>query len=144
MLLAGIRRRHEFSAAEACIPKQWQEFASKEEISGRIGSARYGVMCGSDSTSIEYMCAVEVESLASVPYGVGRMRVPSQRYAVFTHVGQGPTLLSTWKQILQWLSSANYQSAHLPDFELYDADANPLAPHPGVEVWVGVIPRGMT
>lgn len=141
MLLAGIRRRHEFSVAEIGIPLQWQEFGSREEIVGRVNTRRYGVMCGSDSTAIEYMCGVEVESLANLPAGVGRMRVPAQRYAVFTHLGHGPTLLSTWKQILDWLSSANYQSAHLPDFELYEANANPLAPLPGTEVWVGVVPR---
>jgi AraC family transcriptional regulator len=142
ILLAGLRRRHEFPAAEIGIPQQWKEFGSHERIPGQISTKRYGVMCGSDSTGIEYMCGVEVESFIQVPAGVGRMRVPSQRYAVFTHLGHGSTLLSTWKQILGWLSGGSYQSAHLPDFEIYEANANPLAPQPGIEVWVGVVPRG--
>jgi predicted transcriptional regulator YdeE len=143
MLLAGLRQRHDFAAAEQGIAEQWRQFLSRGAVPGRIGSNLYGVMCGSDSTGIEYMCGVEVESLADLPEGTGRMRVPAQRYAVFAHDARAATLRSTWEQILEWLSDGSYESAHTPDFELYGPRADPLAPREGIEVWVGVVPRSI-
>lgn len=135
MLLAGLRRRHDFAAAEAGIAEQWRSFASMPPIPGRTGANRYGVMCGADATGMEYMCAVEVEAFDGLPAGVGRMRVPARRYAVFPHQPAASGLRSTWEGILAWLERDRYESAHTPDFELY-------APSGTIEVWVGVVPRG--
>ena len=132
MLLGGLRRRHEFAAAAAGIPEQWRQFQAKGELPGQIGSTLYGVMCGHDATGLEYMCAAEVESLAGLPEGTGKMRVPAQHYAVFTHPGDASTLQSTWEQILEWLESGDYRSAETPDFERYAGGS--------IEVWVGVVP----
>ena len=140
MLLGGLRRRHEFAGAEAGIAAQWREFTSGRELPGRVGADRYGVMCGADPSGFEYMCAVEVESLAALPEGTGRMRVPPQHYAVFFH-GDGAALRSTWQQVFEWLESGPYESAHLPDFEMYGPGSDPLTDAGGVEVWVGVVPR---
>lgn len=132
MLLGGLRQRHEFAATHLDLARQWQQFKSLGELPGRIGSSLYGVMCGHDATGFEYMCGVEVESFAGLPEGTGRMRVPAQRYAVFTHNGPASTLRSTWLKILEWLLSSGYESAHTPDFEVYGVG--------GIEVWVGVVP----
>ena len=140
MLLGGLRQRHEFSAADRSIAEQWRQFRSRGEVAGRIGEHLFGVMCGVDSTGLEYMCGVEVESLANLPKGTGRMRVPAQWYAVFAHDGHATTLRSTWQQVFEWLSSSEYESAQTPDFELYGPDANPLAPVDGIEIWIGVAP----
>lgn len=144
MLLAGLRRRHEFAAAKAGIAAQWREFLEGGEVPGRTGPELYGVMCGGDATGLEYMCGVEVESLAGLPADTGRMRVPAQRYAVFVHGGQGASLQSTWERILEWLSSGPCDSAHTPDFELYGPGSNPLAEAGEIEIWVGVVPRSST
>lgn len=141
MLLGGLRQRHEFAAADLDLARQWQEFRSRPELPGRIGTNCFGVMCGADSTGFEYMCGVEVESFASLPAGTGRMRVPAQRYAVFAHDGHTSSLRSTWLQIFEWLSSGDFESAHAPDFELYGPGSDPLGGVGGVEVWVGVVPR---
>jgi predicted transcriptional regulator YdeE len=141
MLLGGLRRRHEFAAAEAGIAAQWREFLSADPVPGRTGAELYGVMCGGDATGLEYMCGVEVESLAGLPAETGRMRVPAQRYAVFVHGRQGASLRSTWERILEWLASGPYDSAHTPDFELYGLGSDPLAEAGEIEIWVGVVPR---
>jgi predicted transcriptional regulator YdeE len=141
MLLGGLRCRHDFEQAHVGIAKQWEQFRSLDEVPGRVGENLYGVMCGHDSTGLEYMSGVEVESLAGLPAGIGRMRVPAQHYAVFTHDGHASTLRSTWEKILEWLSNSSYESSHTPDFEVYGPQSDPLAGVGGIEVWVGVAPR---
>jgi predicted transcriptional regulator YdeE len=141
MLLGGLRQRHEFAAADLGIADQWRQFKSRGDVPGRIGSNLYGVMCGHDSTGFEYMCGVEVESLADLPEGAGRVRVPAQRYAVFAHHGHASTLRSTWQHIFEWLATSSYESAHTPDFELYGPHSDLLAVVGGIEIWVGVARR---
>jgi AraC family transcriptional regulator len=141
MLLGGLRCRHDFELAPSGIAKQWEQFKVLEEVPGRVGSNLYGVMCGHDSTGLEYMCGVEVESFAALPVGTGRMRVPAQFYAVFAHDCHVSTLRSTWEQILEWLSRGEYGSSQTPDFELYGPQSDPLTGVGGVEIWVGVVPR---
>lgn len=104
---------------------------------GRVGQAYFGVLCGSSLGGIEYMCAVDVDSFADRPDGLGRMRVTPQHYAVFLPPHEAP-LHATWEALLAWLARGPWQSAHRPDFECYpSADAlRPAAA--GVEVWVSV------
>ena len=144
MLLGGLRRRHEFAAAEAGIAAQWREFLTADAVPGRAGPELYGVMCGADGTGLEYMCGVEVESLGALPAGMGRMRVPAVRYAVFAHGGDGAPLRATWQRVFDWLATGPYESAHTPDFERYGPGADPLADGGEIEVWVGVVPRSGT
>ena len=139
MLLGGLRRRHAFADAATGLARQWREFLAGVEPPGRIGDEYYGVMCGADASGLEYMCGVRVTSLEALPEGVGRMRVPAQRYAVFRHDGPPETLSATWQSILEWLNTGDYESAHLPDFEIYRGD--PADPDQAVEIRVGVVPR---
>lgn len=138
MLLAGLRQRHGFAVAENGVARQWRQFLSHEPLPGRVGSQFYGVMCGSDSSGFEYMAGVEVASFGELTAEMGRLKIPAQRYAVFS-VAEDSTVGSMWQKILEWLASSAYASAHRPDFELY-----PIAPGSvsgGVEVWVGVVER---
>lgn len=141
MLLGGLRRRHEFAAAEAGIAAQWREFLSGDPVPGRVGPELYGVVGLADPAGFEYMCAVEVESLAILPPGTGRMRVPAVRYAVFAH-GGGTSLRSTWQRVFQWLAAGPYESAHTPDFELYGPGSDPLTGDGEIEIRLGVAPPG--
>jgi AraC family transcriptional regulator len=140
MMLAGTRRRHDFTNAARGTEDQWRDFLANTMLPGATGEYRFGVLCGADATGLEYMTAVEVESFAGLPEGTGRMRVPPQRYAIFA-LPDGATIESTWRQIFAWLEGGEYQSAHLPDFERYPADSDPRAPGAGVEFWVGVVAR---
>lgn len=140
MLLGGLRRRHGFAGAGEGIAAQWRDFFAAAPLPGRVGETLYGVMCGGDATGLEYMCAVEVESLAALPPEAGRMRVPPQRYAVFAHPAGAP-LPAAWMRILGWLETGPYASAHLPDFERYAPGADPRAESAALEIWVGVVPR---
>lgn len=140
MLLGGLRQYHELATAEATLAVQWQRFKAQGQLRGQIGVNVYGVMCGHDAAGFEYMCGVEVASFADLPDGAGRMRVPAQQYAVFVHDGRAATLRATWQQIVEWLASGDYESAHAPDFEVYGPHADPVAGSGEIEVWVGVVP----
>ena len=140
MLLAGVRRRHEFAGAPRGIAEQWRQLASRADPPSRVGAMRYGVMCGADADGLEFMTAVEVASFDAVGSEWGRMRVPAQHYAVFEHA-EGVPLQSSWRQILAWLENGHYASAHRPDFEVHGADADPLTGTGRIEIWVGVVPR---
>ena len=139
MFLGGLRRSHPYSESGSSIAEQWRQFQSFGRIPGQLGKSAYGVMCGHNSDGFEYMCAVEVESLAGLPDNLGRMRIQAQEYAVFEHRGHVSTLRTTWERVFQWISSAaSYQSAHKPDFEIYDETFNPVTGLGGVEIWVSI------
>lgn len=144
MLLAGLRRSHEFLQAPSGIVEQWREFQSAGPLAGQVGSATYGVMCGLSGNTFEYMCAAEVGDFARLPPGTGRMRIAAEHYAVFVHRGPLSALKTTWDAIFEWLSTnVDYQSAHKPDFEVYDGAVDPAIDHRDVEIRVAVTPRAL-
>jgi AraC family transcriptional regulator len=143
MLLAGIRRKHTFASMGTDIPRQWDDFVKLGKLPGQVGTTAYGAICGGDpkTQSMEYMCAVEVESFDALPKDLGRMRVPAVRYAVFLHEGNVATIQQTWKQIFEaWLPSSGMLSAQTPDFEVYDERFDGATGEGGVEIWLGVKP----
>jgi len=140
MLFAGIRRTHTFASMRTDIPRQWEEFEKLGKLPGQVGTTAYGAICGGDpkTQTMEYMCAVEIKSFDAVPKGLGRMRVPAVRYAVFRHDGNVATIQAAWKQIFEWLPSSGMESAHTPDFEVYDERFDGATGEGGVEIWLGV------
>jgi AraC family transcriptional regulator len=143
MLLAGIRRHHGFAESASSIPAQWEEFMQLGEIPGRIDTVAYGAMCGADieKQTIEYMVGTEVASFDGVPPGLGRMRVPAARYAVFTHEGPIESIRATWNTIMnEWLPKSGFKSANTPDFERYDERFDAETGSGIVEIWLGIVP----
>ena len=142
MLFGGIRRKHTFAKIGQDIPRQWEDFVKLGKLPGQVGTKAYGVICGADpkTQTMEYMCAVEVQSFDALPKELGRMRVPAVRYAVFRHEGNVATIQSTWQQTFAWLPGSGMQSANTPDFEVYDEQFDGATGEGGVEIWVGVKP----
>ena len=139
MLLGGLRLSHPFSESGSSIAEQWRQFQSIDRIPGRLGTNVYGVMCGSNAGGFEYMCAVEVENLADLPDSLGRMRIQAQEYGVFEHRGDRSTIPTTWESIFEWLTNSGiYQSAHRPDFEVYDDTIDSATGSGRVEIWVSI------
>ena len=85
MLLGGLRRHHLFQQGD--FGGQWRDFGTQGPLPGQLGEHAYGVICGTDTTGCEYMCAVEVAALEVLPKSLGRMRIQAQSYAVFLHRG---------------------------------------------------------
>jgi AraC family transcriptional regulator len=142
MLLAGLRRRHEFVAAVPGTRAQWREFTQLPPFPGKTGDHTYGVLCGASENDFEYLSGTEVTDFSSLPIGTGRMRVPAQHYAVFAHPDPQVPIQVTWSEImLRWLPPSGYQSAHTPDFEIYSPDFNHETLQGRVEIWLSVAAR---
>jgi len=140
LLLAGIRRKHNFASMAEGIPLQWDDFMKLGPLPGQVGKTAYGAIAGGDpqKQTMEYMCGVEVKSFDAVPKELGRMRVPAAKYAVFRHSGNVATIQDTWRQIFAWLPNSGMQSNETPDFEVYGERFDGATGEGGVEIWLGV------
>lgn len=139
LLFSGLRRHHSFADAELTIPDQWQDLQALLPLPSQQGAITYGAMCGSDPQAgvFEYLAGVEVEAFEDSDPELGRMRVPAQRYAVFTHRGPVTTLRATWEAIWrEWLPTSGEQPANTPDFERYDPARFDIESRAGeIEIW---------
>jgi predicted transcriptional regulator YdeE len=138
MLLGGLRRQHPYAESARGIPAQWLELQALMAIPGQVGNTAYGVMCGHDAGGFEYMCGLEVESFATLPAHLGRMRILAQRYAVFAHAGHVSGIRDTWEKIYLWLADSGYQSANKPDFEVYGPGFDPRTGRGDIEIRLAV------
>ena len=140
LLVAGLGERisQENSAG---IPGLWRRFhQSVADIPGRIGKVAYGVCCnGDDSGNFDYIAGVEVSDFSDLPREFASVRIPEQRYAVFTHRDHISTIRRTVNTIWNdWLPSSGLKAADAPNFERYDENFDPLTGNGGLEIWVPV------
>jgi AraC family transcriptional regulator len=137
-LVAGLSVRYDYETCGAGIPAQWQRFAPHlGNVPGQVGSDAYGVRYNSDDSGLDYLCGVEVGEFSKLPPELSRVRVPANRYAVFTHRGHISAIRSTWATIWnKWLPKSGHQLADAPDFERYDSRFDPRSGNGEVEIWV--------
>ena len=143
MLLAGVRRMHTFGGATESIPAQWEALSGLGPLPGQQGTTAYGAICfaNPETQEFEYLSGYEVASFDALPREVGRMRVPVQHYAVFTHEGHVSTLRDTWGAIWDdWLPRSGRQPANTPDFEVYDARFDLQTGLGTIEIWIPIQP----
>lgn len=140
LLIAGIGQRYRFETSQG-IPQQWEKFAPHiGHVPGQVGSLSYGVCCNADGAgNFEYVAGVEVANFDEVPAEFSRVRVPAQRYAVFSHREHISRLRATVYAIWnKWLPTSGYQHADAPDFERYDERFDPHTGNGVVEIWVPI------
>ena len=106
----------------------------------RSAQVAYGVCCnGDDSGNFDYVAAVEVADFSDLPREFGRVRIPEQKYAVFTHSDHISTIRRTVNTIWnQWLPASGMKAADAPFFERYDENFDPLTGNGGLEIWIPV------
>jgi AraC family transcriptional regulator len=142
MLVAGVGERYNFcDNGGANIPNQWQRFNHRVgEIPDRVGNLAYGVCCnGDDSGNFDYIAGVEVSDFSDLPSEFARVRMPEQRYVVFTHAEHISTIRRTVSAIWnQWLPQSGLKVADAPNFERYDEKFDPATGNGGLEIWVPV------
>jgi AraC family transcriptional regulator len=140
LLVAGVGERYDCEGG-AAIPGQWNRFRQAEpRISGRIGKVAYGVCCNADDAgNFDYIAGVEVADFSDLPREFSRVRIPEQRYAVFTHSEHISTIRRTVGTIWNhWLPASGLKAADAPNFERYDATFDPVTGNGGLEIWVPV------
>jgi AraC family transcriptional regulator len=141
LLVAGLGERisQENSAG---IPGLWRRFhQSVADIPGRIGKVAYGVCCnGDDAGNFDYIAGVDVSDFSGLPREFSRVRIPEQRYAVFTHREHISTIRRTVNTIWNhWLPASGLKAADAPSFERYDENFDPLTGDGGLEIWIPVM-----
>ena len=140
LFIAGLSQRYN-SETSANIPAQWQHFGPHlGHIPGQVGHVAYGVLCNSDDAgNTEYISGVEVSDFARVPKEFARLRIPEQKYAVFSHRDHISTIRQVWFTIFnKWLPESGYQIAGGPEFERYGEEFDPVTGTGGFEVWIPV------
>jgi AraC family transcriptional regulator len=140
MLVAGIGERIHCENG-AGIPLQWQRFhQSVDKIPDRVGNVAYGVCCnGDDSGNFDYISGVEVTDFSDLPREFARVRIPEQKYAVFTHRDHISTIRRTVNTIWNhWLPASGMKAADAPNFERYDEKFDPVSGNGGLEIWVPI------
>jgi AraC family transcriptional regulator len=129
----------------AIIPSLWHRFHQEVvDIPARVGQGKsqvaYGVCCnGDDAGNFDYIAGVEVADFSDLPRRFGRIRIPEQRYAVFTHADHVASIRRTVNTIWnQWLPGSGLKAADAPNFERYDEKFDPATGNGGFEIWVPV------
>jgi AraC family transcriptional regulator len=140
LLIAGLGERYDYEGS-AAVPGQWRRFhQTMDAIAGRIGKVAYGVCCnGDDAGNFDYVAGVEVSDFSDLPREFQRVRIPAQRYAVFTHGEHISTIRRTVGTIWNhWLPASGMKAADAPNFERYDEKFDPVTGNGGLEIWVPV------
>ena len=133
----------------AMIPGLWRRFHQEvADIPARVGQGSdqgkdqvaYGVCCnGDDAGNFDYIAGVEVADFSDLPRRFARIRIPGQRYAVFTHADHVASVRRTVNTIWnQWLPASGLEAADAPNFERYGAAFDPVTGNGGFEIWVPV------
>ncbi|ULL00020.1 AraC family transcriptional regulator [Bradyrhizobium sp. I71] len=129
----------------AMIPGLWQRFHQEiADIPARVGQGKnqvaYGVCCnGDDAGNFDYIAGIEVADFSDLPRRFGRIRIPEQRYAVFTHTEHVASIRRTVNTIWnQWLPASGLKAADAPNFERYDETFDPATGNGGFEIWLPV------
>ncbi len=138
LLIAGLGERYNGEGI-AGIPAQWQRFAPYlGKVPGQIGRVAYGVCCNfDDSSNFDYICGTEVTDFNRLPAELGRMRIPAQRYVVFSHRAHISAIRRTWNTIWnRWLPESGHQVADAPFFERYGEEFDPVSGEGGLELWI--------
>src|SRR4051812_10756912 len=106
----------------------------------RVGKVAYGVCCnGDDSGNFDFIAGVEVSEFSDLPRDFSRVRIPEQRYAVFSHKDHISTIRRTVNTIWNhWLPRSGLKAADAPSFERYDENFDPLTGNGGLEIWVPI------
>jgi AraC family transcriptional regulator len=140
MSIAGLRESYT-PETRGNIPAQWTRFAPHiGKIPGQVGQTAYGVCWNYTSGGgFDYLAGVEVSSATALPKDFSQVRIPAQRYAVFTHRKHVSSIPGTIEAIwTKWLPNSGHQAAETPCFERYSEEFNPQTGLGGTEIWVAI------
>jgi AraC family transcriptional regulator len=147
LLVAGIRRRVVGTEANP-IPAQWkQAVATMGGVKGRMGSEAYGVAFGMDEEAgaFDYLAGIALGKPVPLPLGWSKIRIPAQKYAVFTHKGHVSGIRRTMTKIFgSWLPGSAHALPRITPkqvffFERYGRDFNPSTGRGGIEIWLPIL-----
>jgi AraC family transcriptional regulator len=148
LLIAGLGGRYSLDTHQN-IPALWQRFQPHlGNIPGQVfvgGGAKgwrtFGVCYNMDDNgSFDYLAGVEVSGFSSdLPAEFARLRIPSQRYAIFTHREHVSTIhmvgMTIWTK---WLPASGYEAVDAPFFEYYGEEFDGRTGMGGFQMWIPI------
>lgn len=140
LLIAGRGDRFSHDSAGG-IPGLWQRFnAEVDQMPGKVSDVAYGVCFNTDDAgNFDYIAGVQVRDFSEVPKEYMRVRIPPQRYAVFSHREHISTIRRTVTTIWsKWLPASGFQAADAPFFERYGPTFDGHTGLGGFEIWLAV------
>ncbi len=140
LLIAGLSGQYTTNTVDG-IPAQWQRFSPHiGRIPGQVARTAYGVVFGSDGAGgFEYLSGVEVADFSGTPAALSRIRIPSQRYAVFSHREHVSRIRNTMHAIWNmWLPASGRDFAEAPFFERYGEAFDPQTGMGDIEIWIPI------
>ena len=138
LLITGLTERYT-GESSAGIPAQWQRFLPHfNHIPGQIGKVAYGVTYNADDEGhMDYLSGVEVPDFSRVPPEFARLRIPEQRYVVFSYPGHISGIRRLWAAIwTSWFPTSGHEPADGPNFERYGETFDPATGNGGLELWI--------
>jgi AraC family transcriptional regulator len=139
-LFAGLNEKFNTNNV-AGIPALWQRFnAYWDSIPHMVTGAGYGI-CHTydDAGNFDYLAGVEVTEFSDLAPEFFRLRVPAQRYAVFSHAGHVSDIRSVIHTIWnKWLPDSDVKVADTPVQERYHARFDPETGQGGFEIWLPI------
>lgn len=140
MLFAGLQETYAYGG-NAAIPSLWQKFnAHFGHIAGQKGNVAYGICTHGEGETFRYMAAVEISDAGDLPAGFATLRIPGQRYAVFSHRGHVSGIPATMDRIFgAWWPTSGLEHGETPDmFERYDDRFDPRSGTGLTEIWLPI------
>ncbi len=137
----GLSARYAFGATQG-LAGQWQRFMESAfaGIADRLDTIPIGLAVGiDDEGSFDYVAAVEVARVSSVPAGLVKIEVASCRWAVFAHAGHITALSHTYAAIWdRWLPQHGALRRDAPTIEQHRPTFDTRTGYGGVDIWIPV------
>jgi len=142
MLIAGLRG-HFTTATWMDIPAQWEKLGAYGKVPAKLRATHYG-LCFNLPNGFDYLCGVEVSGIDRLPAEFSHVKIPAQRYTVFSHREHVSKLRHTMDAIRRhWPADceAAQPSGDVPDcFERYGEGFDPRLGMGDIEIWIPIRP----
>lgn len=123
------------------IPRQWEQLARQPmPIPGQIGRTAYGACFHfTPEGNFDYLSGYEVKADSSIPDGLQALRVPANRYAIFSQKGHIASIQGVFAAIWSgWLPESGFDAAEAPTIERYGEEFNPQTGLGGYQIWLPI------
>jgi AraC family transcriptional regulator len=142
LLIAGVGGKYSLDTHQN-IPALWQHLQPHlGNVPGQVRArgATFGVCYNMDDDgNFDYLAGVEVSGFTDLPAEFARLRIPAQRYAIFTHREHVSTIHNAGMTIwTKWLPESGYEAVHAPFLEYYGEEFDGRTGMGGYQIWIPI------
>ena len=148
LLIAGLGGKYS-SDTHQNIPALWRRLQPHlGNVPGQVfpagqrlkGGRTFGVSYNiDDDCNFDYLAGVEVSGFSDLPAEFARLRIPSQRYAIFTHHEHVSTMRNVAVTIwTKSLAESGYEAVDAPYLEYYGEEFDGRTGMGGFQMWIPI------